>query len=100
MVTVRGLQEAVGEWADGKGWWETERNDGELIALMHSELSEALEALRQPDQTKNNVGEELADTVIRILDYCYHRNIDLEDELVKKMAYNEQRAYRHGGKRF
>ena len=32
--------------AKSKGWWETERNDGELIALMHSELSEALEAMR------------------------------------------------------
>ena len=40
------IQSDIHETAKSKGWWDSERNDGELIALMHSELSEALEALR------------------------------------------------------
>jgi len=80
-----------------KGWWKDERNDGELIALMHSELSEALEALRNHG-TRDNVAEELADVCIRIFDFCGARNIDLEETLRKKIAYNKTRPYRHGKK--
>lgn len=40
------VQNSVADWAKAKGWWNPEENKGEKIALMHSELSEALEALR------------------------------------------------------
>jgi NTP pyrophosphatase (non-canonical NTP hydrolase) len=80
-----------------KGWWDSERNDGELIALMHSELSEALEAMRNHG-TKDNIAEELADCCIRIFDYCGARDIDLEKVLLKKIEYNKTRPYRHGKK--
>ena len=83
--------------AKDKGWWDTERNDGELIALMHSELSEALEALRE-HASKDAVAEELADCCIRIFDYCGAREIDLQEHLLKKIEYNKTRAYRHGKK--
>jgi NTP pyrophosphatase (non-canonical NTP hydrolase) len=81
-----------------KGWWDVERNDAELIALMHSELSEALEAMRNHDFKKDDVAEELADCCIRIFDYCGARNIDLEKAIFKKIEYNETRPYRHGKK--
>lgn len=83
--------------AKNKGWWDTERNDGELIALMHSELSEALEAMRNHGR-KEDIAEELADCCIRIFDYCGARNIDLEKTLLRKIEYNKTRPYRHGKK--
>jgi NTP pyrophosphatase (non-canonical NTP hydrolase) len=83
--------------AKEKGWWEAQRNDAELIALMHSELSEALEAMRNHG-SKEEIAEELADCCIRIFDYCGAREIELEKALLKKIEYNKTRPYRHGKK--
>lgn len=99
------IAEQVYQEAIKKGWWEGPRNDGELIALMHSELSEGLEALRKGLPSDHipefsGIEEELADVVIRIMDYSQQRGLRVALAIEAKMTYNKTRAYKHGGKKF
>jgi hypothetical protein len=47
VTTIADLQARVHKVSQDKGWWEAERTVGDLIALMHSELTEALEEYRE-----------------------------------------------------
>ena len=78
----------------------------EKLALIHSEISEALEDYRDGlMETTVHAGKpegfsiELADAVIRIFDLCGHLGIDLGEAVELKSAYNEMRPHRHGGKK-
>lgn len=156
------LAQTANETAHEKGWWESSRSFGEVIALIHSEASEALEewrdnheldqryytvakyrpepeSLRGPSYATGSVREwartldrrgdggfvaadelpeeiaesltlqgflkpegvpaELADIFIRIGDAAAEYGIDLEEEVILKMAYNSTRPQKHGGKR-
>ena len=77
-----------------KGFWEKERNIGEALMLIVTELAEAMEAHRHQDQ--DNFKEELADTFIRLLDLCGGLKIDIEEEIAQKSKKNENRPYKHG----
>ena len=89
------------------GWWDEPRSFGDIIALCHSELSEALEEYRNgkpmiyygTDKKPEGVAVEMIDCIIRILDWCGHENIDADKILKIKHEYNKTRPYRHGGKK-
>lgn len=100
------LANEVHATAREKGWWLAERNNGELIALCHAELSEALEALRAGNPPDDKIPEfsgaeaELADVVIRIMDMAASRQWRVGEAIVAKTKINKTRSIRHGGKKF
>lgn len=95
-MTINEMVKRAHENAQVHGFYDNPPELGTMIALMHSELSEALEALRKDDE--EDFAVELADAVIRIADLCGYCDIDLEEVIEEKMKYNETRPYKHGKK--
>lgn len=84
-----------------KGFWEKERNVGEMLMLCVTELGEALEAHRTGRhgiERKDTFEDEIADTIIRLLDLCGGLNIDIEKQITWKLNFNEQRPKLHNKK--
>lgn len=88
-----------------KGWYAHPRTPVEALMLVVGELSEAVEEIRKASpmvyydgDKPEGEGVEIADTLIRLLDYCAWRGIPIVPLLREKHAYNKTRPYRHGGK--
>ncbi len=116
-MTLRELQKKAHVQSRKSGFYDgPPRNFPEMLALLHSEISEALEEYRKGDghlhyydhqramecpngymtPKPEGIGPELADAVIRILDNCEHLGLDLQDLVLEKMAYNALRPHKHG----
>jgi NTP pyrophosphatase (non-canonical NTP hydrolase) len=119
LLTLRTFND-LSEWIHESNhrWWYTkdgeklDRNKGEMIALMHSELSEMLEGERKDKMDdhlphRKSAEVELADLFIRGLDYAGAYGFDLAGAIREKLEYNAKRidhTYEHresvGGKKF
>ena len=125
MKSLMDWQHEINKWADEKGW-NTPRPFGDTVALFHTEISEAYEDFRnhrnlttvyfedhrgnkfdkETEASFHDIGHlkpcgipiELADLTIRVLHFCEQEGINLDEMIEMKMAYNQKRPYRHGGK--
>jgi len=120
-VMINDLAQNIHKTAKDKGFYNSERNMGEMLALIHSEVSEALEADRKNGyatgnvrdvlgldlelfkehfeaELKNTFEDELADIVIRVMDLAAYKSIDLEGHIQAKIRYNTTREHKHGKK--
>lgn len=116
---INELSRQIHQNAKDKGFYDNPRNIGEMLALIHSEVSEALECDRKkktishdPDYVAGLEGErfkdsferfikdtfedELADIMIRVMDLAEHKSVDLEKHIILKMRYNSMRPHKHG----
>ena len=86
-----------GGWWDGVDSADDKNVVGTKIALIHSEVSEALEGVRKDNMDshlphRKTVEVEFADTLIRIFDLAGWLNLDLDGAVYEKLLYNAQRA--------
>lgn len=108
------LQNEVWKIAEAKGWHENQVSFGDFISNCHAELSEAFEIYRQEGNfalavvrpveeedkpiVPRGIPIELADVIMRILDFCETHGIPMYQAIEMKMNYNKVRPHRHGGK--
>lgn len=126
-MTLNALAQQIHATAKEKGWWDDgaqSRSLGDQFANFHAEISEAWEEYRKfgmeggyfiyagsgtslsvshqealaRGAKPEGIAVELADCIIRILDTCAAYDIPIDEALQLKLAYNQTRPHRHGGK--
>jgi NTP pyrophosphatase (non-canonical NTP hydrolase) len=120
---INELAKEIHENNKAKGFYDDpDKNVGEMLCLIHSEVSEALEADRKgkfatgdvffvnawnvgadfktsfEKHVKDSFEDELADIMIRVMDLAAYKGVDLDEHIKAKVRYNKLREYKHGKK--
>lgn len=121
---INELAKQIHEANKAKGFYDDKKNIGEMLCLIHSEVSEALECDRKgryatdeiemytdifypeadlfkkefQDSIKDTFEDELADIMIRVMDLAAFKGVNLEEHIKAKMRYNSLRPHKHGKK--
>lgn len=110
MSTLNDLAARIHALAKAKGWHDPPPAFASFCANLHGEVSEAWEAYRagklnapcdkaeRMAEPLTCLEEELADVIIRALDTAAALGVDIDRAVRVKLAYNETRPHRHGGK--
>ena len=112
-MTLNELAKRCHNDAESMGWYDEgkTKSDLELLLMIITEVVETVEELRKPEPQMHyynsdkptkpeGVAVELADTIIRLLDFCAYKQIDIEQIISEKLKYNLTRGFRHGNKQF
>ncbi|HDQ05608.1 MAG TPA: hypothetical protein ENN36_02650 [Candidatus Bathyarchaeota archaeon] len=97
MMQIREWQKEITRYAVEHGFDWTPKDIDTMLLRIHSEVSEASEAVR--DENMKELAEEMADIFIRLANACEVMGIDLEEEVKRKHNKNLLRPKLHGRKR-
>ncbi len=105
VVGWKAMCEIVHDTHVEKGFTNKTMNHGEQLMLMVSELAEGMEGVRKDRMDdklpkRKQIEVELADTIIRIMNYATDTGLDVSGAVIEKDEYNKSRPYMHGGKKF
>lgn len=110
MKSVQQLQIECHDIAEQQGFHSLDPKSKQgfmmLMALVHTEVSEAVQYVKKnvvaapTDSDLDSIGEEFADTVIRLLDIAQMLGINMQSSIETKMEFNKARGYRYNWKSF